>query len=104
MTLEAIDSAFVQAWAWLDTLKANDWSEWSLEQNLRPLPEVVSWQAAELIVTLNANKLTGNNGTHRSSTDGEAGMAQKPGKPLPLEDGRRYGSPRHYSYASRSGR
>jgi len=81
---QAIDSAFVQAWASMDTLKAIDLAEWSVEKNLMPLPEQALGQPTPLLATVNANKLRRNNRTHRSSTDGEARLAQKPGKAFRL--------------------
>ena len=81
---QAIDSAFVQAWASMDTLKANDLAEWSVEKNLMPLPEQACGQTAQLQTTVNADKLRRNNRTHRSSTDAEARLAQKPGKAFRL--------------------
>jgi hypothetical protein len=81
---QAIDSAFVQASASLDTLKANHLAEWSLEKNSMPLPEQPGQQVTQFSVTTNPKKLTRNNRTHRSSTDGEARLAQKPGKAFRL--------------------
>jgi len=76
--------AFIQASASLDTLKANDLAEWTLEKNPMPLPEQTCQQDTQFSVTTNPKKLTRNNRTHRSSTDGEARLAQKPGKAFRL--------------------
>jgi hypothetical protein len=81
---QAIDSAFVQASASLDSLKANDLAEWSLEKNPASLPDTPSDHSASFTITANPNKLTRNNRTHRSTTDTEARLAQKPGKPFRL--------------------
>jgi transposase len=79
---QAIDSAFVEASASLDTLKASNLAEWSLEKN--PALETSSEQLISFKITANPNKLTRNNRTHRSNTDSEARLAQKPGKPFGL--------------------
>jgi hypothetical protein len=107
---QAIDSAFVQANASLDTLKANNLAEWNLEKNAAP--EMPTEQSVSFTITANPNKLTRNNRTHRSNTDAQARLAQKPGKPFRLYylssmarfPGRdRHGSPRDHPYPSRFG-
>jgi hypothetical protein len=68
----------------MDALQAIDLAEWSIEKNLMPLPEQACGQTAQLLATVNADKLRRNNRTHRSCTDGEARLAQKPGKAFRL--------------------
>ena len=82
---QAIDSAFVQAWASLHTLKANDLAGWDVEKNTVSVEAVSSkMPLASWKVTANPKKLTRNNHRHQSQTDREARLAQKPGKPFRL--------------------
>ncbi len=81
---QAIDSALVVANASLDNLKAKSLAEWSVEKNTEPvvLPPNPSPAAFKRVV--NPNKVARNNRTHQSQTDGQARLAQKPGKPFRL--------------------
>ncbi|QMW04821.1 transposase [Spirosoma foliorum] len=83
--IQAIDSAYMEANASLDTLEAKKIANWTLEVNHevpQPAPQKVSFVKADQYV--NPKRVARNNRTHQSLTDPQARLATKPGKPFRL--------------------
>lgn len=77
--IQAIDTAYVEANASLDTLEAKKIANWTLDVNqetLQPAPEKVSFVKANQQV--NPKRVARNNRTHQSLTDPQARLATKP--------------------------
>lgn len=83
--IQAIDSAFVEANASLDTLEAKKLANWTLDVNqqvTQQTPETVTFVKANQF--FNPKRITRNNRIYRSPTDPQSRLATKPGKPFRL--------------------
>jgi transposase len=83
--IQAIDAAYVEANASLDTLEAKKIANWTLDVNqeaVQPAPEKMSFVKAKQYV--NPKRVARNNRTHQSLSDPQARLATKPGKPFRL--------------------
>ena len=83
--IQAIDTAYVEANAALETLEAKKIANWTRDVNQEapePALQKVSFVKANQYV--NPKRVARNNRTHQSLTDPQARLATKPGKPFRL--------------------